>query len=183
MRLHHACTCQCLLLCAISKQQKLLLNEIWKISFCTLLKLFSIALTERKNNWLQEYEHLVVKASKAQTKGFDSLRDGYSATQSRRGWERWYGGTIWFTWLNHGHKSIALLEQQPISPKSSLFTSLSYSEPNNDLLDCLTQVLLSNNKKSFASRGKLLILLTIFLTGELSQDSVEERSVSSSFIP
>ena len=54
-------------------------------------------------------------------------------------------------------------------------TSCSDSEPKNDLLDSLTQALLSTSKKSPDIEGKIATLVDNILTGELSQDSVKER--------
>jgi len=56
MRLHHAGARQCLALRAVGKQQKFLLNEILKNSFCTSLKLTSVALSGRTNHRLKEHE-------------------------------------------------------------------------------------------------------------------------------
>lgn len=46
---------------------------------------------------------------------------------------------------------------------------------SSDLLDSLTQALLSTNKKSPDIEGKIATLVDNILTGELSQDSVKER--------
>ena len=61
------------------------------------------------------------------------------------------------------------------SPKSAPSSSRSDSEPKNDLLDSLTQALLSTSKKSPDIEGKIATLVDNILTGELSQDSVKER--------
>jgi len=61
------------------------------------------------------------------------------------------------------------------SPKSAPSTLRSDSEPKNDLLDSLTQALLSTSKNSPDIEGEIATLVDNILTGELSQDSVKER--------
>ena len=61
------------------------------------------------------------------------------------------------------------------SPKPAHSAPHSDSESKNDLLDSLTQALLSTRKKSPDIEGKIATLVDNILTGELSQDSVKER--------
>ena len=60
------------------------------------------------------------------------------------------------------------LKPAPSAPHSD-------SESENDLLDSLTQALLSTSKKSPDIEGKIATLVDNILSGELSQDSVKER--------
>ena len=62
------------------------------------------------------------------------------------------------------------------SPKSLPNNSCADEGTNNDFLDSLTQALLPNSKKSPDVAEKFAGLVNNILTGELSQDSVKERS-------
>ena len=64
------------------------------------------------------------------------------------------------------------------SPKSLPNNSCSDEGTNNDFLDSLTQALLPNSKKSPDVEEKIAGPVNNVLTGELSQDSVKERTAT-----
>ena len=62
------------------------------------------------------------------------------------------------------------------SPKSAPSTSRSDSEPKNDLLDSLTQALLSTSKKSPDIEGKIATLVTTTLVNEEIWDLLSRKN-------
>lgn len=118
----------------------------------------------------------LVEVSKAQTEAFNNLREDI-LLQPDPDEENEEGG------LDKTSASLDLTaatnqlldSSNGQSSKSDPAAPHSDSESQKDLLDSLTQALLSSNKKSPNIEGKLATLVDNILTGDLSQDSVKER--------
>ena len=117
----------------------------------------------------------LAEVSKAQTKAFNNLREDLLLQPDEEDEEVDLDTTS--NSLDITVATNQLLDSSNgQSPKSAPSKSRFDSEPKNDLLDSLTQVLLSTSKKSPDIEGKIATLVDNILTGELSQDSVKERS-------
>ena len=117
----------------------------------------------------------LVAASKAQTEAFNTLKEDLLLQPDPDEEEEATGtlGTPDLLDLNQLLDSSENDQSSKASPSTSV--TRSDSEPDENLLDNLTQALLSTNKKSPDIEGKIAGLMDNILTGELSQDSVKEK--------
>ncbi|XP_020627015.1 uncharacterized protein LOC110064319 [Orbicella faveolata] len=114
----------------------------------------------------------LVKVSKAQTEAFNSLREDILLQPNPD--EEIEEGALDKT-SNSLDLTAATNQLLNSSNGQSPKPTHSDSGSKNDLLDSLTQALLSTSKKSPDIEGKIATLVDNILTGELSQDSVKER--------
>ena len=117
----------------------------------------------------------LVAASKAQTEAFNSPKEDL-LLQPEPDEEEEATGTLGTPDLLDLNQLLDSSENDQ-SSKASPSTSVTHSdsEPAENLLDNLTQALLSTNKKSPDFERKIAGLMDNILTGELSQDSVKEK--------
>jgi len=114
----------------------------------------------------------LVKVSKAQTEAFNSLREDILLQPDPD--KEIEEGALDKT-SNSLDLTAATNQLLDSSNGQSPKPTHSDSGSKNDLLDSLTQALLSTSKKSPDIEGKIATLVDNILTGELSQDSVKER--------
>ena len=117
----------------------------------------------------------LVAASKAQTEAFNRLKEDLLLQPDSDEEEEATGtlGTPDLLDLNQLFHSSENDQSSKANPSTSV--TRSDSEPAKNLLDNLTQALLSTNKKSPDIEGKIAGLMNNILPGELCQDSVKEK--------
>ena len=118
----------------------------------------------------------LVEVSKAQTEAFNSLREDIllQPDLDKENEEEVLDKTSNSLDLTAATNQL-LDSSNGQSAKPAPSVPHSDSESKNDLLDSLTQALLSTSKKSPDIEGKIATLVDNILTGELLQDSVKER--------
>lgn len=114
----------------------------------------------------------LVEVSKAQTEAFNSLREDIFLQPNPD--EEIEEGVLDKT---SNSLDITAATNQLLDSSNGQNPKPAHSDSGskNDLLDSLTQVLLSTSKKSHDIEGKIATLVDNILTRELSQDSVKER--------
>ena len=118
----------------------------------------------------------LVAASKVQTEAFNSFKEDLVLQPDPDEEEEEATGTLGTPDLLDLNQLLDSSENDQSSKASpSISVTRSDSEPAENLLDNLTQALLSTNKKSPDIEGKIAGLMDNILTGELSQDSVKEK--------